>query len=60
LTPLSNNSDNDKKDKAIEISIPERNNIFAMLSVLAKRGEITPAENQAAATVFKKSDKPLI
>jgi len=44
----------------MEISIPERNNIFITLSVLAKRGEITPAENQAAATVFKKSDKPLI
>ena len=49
-----------RKNKAITISIPEIKRVFPRSSVLINRGEIAPAENQAAATVFKKSDKPLV
>lgn len=42
------------------ISIPARKRVFPKASDLINKGETAPAENQAAATVFKKSDKPLI
>jgi hypothetical protein len=40
-------------------AIPAKNNVFDKLSGLINNGEITPAENQAAAIVFKNSDRPL-
>ncbi len=48
-----------KKSKDIMISAKARKSTLPGFSEII-RGEIAPAENQAAATVFKKSDKPLI
>lgn len=41
------------------MAIPAKSNVFSKVSGLMNNGEITPAENQAAATVFKNSDKAL-
>lgn len=41
------------------MAIAAKVSVFVQPSALIKKGEITPAENQAAAIVFKNSDKPL-
>ena len=48
-----------RKNRVMAIAIPARINAFKKLSGLINNGEITPAENQAAATVFRNSDKAL-
>lgn len=56
---LTRNSDQNKKEKVNNNDIDARSIVVAIFSGFKKNGDITPAVNQAAATVFKNSDSAL-
>lgn len=55
------NIDNERPRKSKDIKISSNDNMRILLKFSdINKGEIAPAENQAAETVFKNSDKLLI
>jgi len=54
---LTKNSDTYRKDVVITSAMPMITIMFNRLWGLINNGEITPAENQAAATVLKNSER---